>query len=133
MINVEKTVVVAVEIPSGTYKCRQFKRGNGKTMNDTRFDFVITEGELKDQHIIKFVNNSKITWTDDNGNGWTSEDFFMNGLANQLCKGTVSYGDILAKLDNLEEIELYISENEGYHNVSSVKPKMQEVCEGLDI
>lgn len=135
MIKVEKTIAVATKISEGTYRCKQIDRRDGKTMNDTRFEFEITEGDLKGESLVKYVNNSKVTWTDSRtGKDWTSEDFFMNDLAHQLCTGTVNYGEILEKLDNDEEVDLYVTYREGsdFYDVSARRPRTQ-VAEELGL
>lgn len=134
MINVEKNVSVVAKLTDGTYTCKLDSIADGKTINDTRFNFSIVGGEFDGRKLINFTNNSKVLWTDDNGVEWTSEDFFMNGLARQLCdNGTISYQDVLDKLTNGATVQLYVVHNGNFQNVSSTRPKMVEVCEGLDI
>lgn len=134
MIKMNKTTTVLAKIEDGTYECKLKSITDGKTLNDTRFDFTIVGGKFDGRNLINFTNNSKVIWSDEEGNGWTSEDFFMNGLARQLCDGgEISYEDIITQLQDGALITLYVTHNESFQNVSSTKPKMEEAVEGLDI
>lgn len=77
----------------------------------------------------KFCN--KVIWTDANGEGWTSCDFFTSGIQRQ--KGLEDITDDIEIFKNAVDVELYISQYTNpktgakSYNVDSSKPKGWDV------
>lgn len=127
------TYAVTKPIADGAYEVKLSSFSDGKTLNDTRVDFeIVSEGEFKGRKLITFTNNSKVIWTDADGKGWTSEDFFFAGIARQIAEEDIDTDDIVDQLQNGVTITVYVAHNDGYQNVTTSKPKAVEDKEIID-
>lgn len=83
----------------------------------------------------KFCN--KVIWTDANGDGWTSCDFFTSGIQRQ--KGLEDVTDDVEIFKNAVDIDVWISQYTNpktgakSYNVDSSKPKNFEVDNALGL
>lgn len=127
------TYAVTKPIADGAYEVKLSSFSDGKTLNDTRIDFeIVSEGEFKGRKLITFTNNSKVIWTDADGRGWTSEDFFFAGIARQVSDENIDTDAIVELLQNGTVITVYVAHNDSYQNVTTSKPKAVEDKEILE-
>lgn len=100
-------------------------------------DYYSLKVQLSDRTITvnKFAN--KVIWTDANGDGWTSLDFFTSGLQRQL--GLEDETDDIVILASAKDINLWISQyvnpktGARSYNVDSSKPKTWDAEEELGL
>lgn len=93
--------------------------------------------QLPDRQITtnKFCN--KIIWTDKNGDGWTSMDFFTSGLQRQL--DLYEETDDFVILGKSQNVKFYITQyvnpktNARSYNVDTTQPKGWEVEHDLGV
>lgn len=115
--NTTKTIVAP--IATGEYTATFVSLRDGKTPADTILTFRLEE---LGRNINAFVNNERACFTDENGEKFTSEDFFFIGLKRQLQM----YDDVdpMSILNTCARnpITLWIISGE-YTNVYTSKPK----------
>lgn len=113
------TKKVTAPIATGEYTATFVSLRDGKTPADTVLTFHITE---LNRDINAFVNNERACFTGDDGEKFTSEDFFFIGLKRQL----EMYDDVdpLTVLNACVDtpVTLWVISGE-YTNVYTSKPK----------
>ena len=113
------TKPIVAPIATGEYTATFVSLRDGKTPADTILTFHIEE---LDRNINAFVNNERACFEDENGEKFTSEDFFFIGLKRQLQL----YEDIdpmsVLNMCATTPITLWIISGE-YTNVYTSKPK----------
>ena len=117
------TKAVLEPIATGEYTATFSSMRDGKTASDTMLTFTLDNG----RKVNAFVNNSRVIYTDADGVGYTSEDFFFIGLKRQLKM----YNDDVSPMEVLHEasqtpVTLWIIADEQYTNVYTSKPKQYD-------
>lgn len=116
------TKAIVAPIATGEYTATFVGLRDGKTPADTILTFRIAE---LGRNVNAFVNNERACFTDENGDKFTSEDFFFIGLKKQLQL----YDDIdpmtILNMCADTPITLWVIAGE-YTNVYTSKPKQYE-------
>lgn len=110
---------------------------NEQLANVDSVDFYSLKIQLSDRIITvnKFCN--KVIWTDSNGDGWTSCDFFTSGLQRQLGLEDVTDDVEIFKL--AKDVNFYISQYVNpttgvkSYNVDTSKPKSWDAENNLGL
>jgi hypothetical protein len=113
------TKSIIAPIATGEYTATYVRMQEGKTPADTILVFHLNE---VDRNVNVFVNNSRVCFTDEQGEKFTSEDFFFIGLKRQLKM----YNDIdpmsVLNICINTPVTLWVVAGD-YTNVYSSKPK----------
>jgi hypothetical protein len=113
------TKTIIAPIATGEYTATYVRMQEGKTSADTILVFHLNE---VDRNVNVFVNNSRVCFTDEQGEKFTSEDFFFIGLKRQLKM----YNDIdpmsVLNICINTPVTLWVVAGD-YTNVYSSKPK----------
>lgn len=114
------TKKITAPISTGEYTAVFSTMRDGKTPADTILSFTLLDCDNRNINV--YLNNSRVCYTDDAGDKYTSEDFFFIGLKRQL----EIYDDIspleILNIVSEKAITLWVIAGE-YTNVYSSKPK----------